>query len=107
MLNWTLLYLAIALEVVGTLALKQAGGFARPLYFAAGMALYIASLTALTAALRTLPVGAAYAIWSGVGTVMAVILGVLLFAETMTTLRLLFLAMILAGTIGLNLMGEG
>lgn len=102
-----MLYVAIAFEVVGTLALKHAGGFSRPGFFVAGLALYGLSFTALSAALRTLPVGTSYAIWSGVGTVMAVLMGVFLFTETLTPARGLFILLILAGTIGLNLMGDG
>ena len=107
MLNWLMLYIAITLEVAGTLALKSANGFSRPVIFAAAPALYGISFTAISAALRTLPVGTSYAIWSGVGTLMAVLMGVLLFTETLTLLRAFFILLILIGTIGLNLMGDG
>lgn len=106
MFNWLMLYVAIGFEVAGTIALKYANGFTRPMLFLAALALYGLSFTALSTALRSLPVGATYAIWSGVGTVMAVVLGVVMFAESLTVLRAIFITLILIGTIGLNLLGE-
>lgn len=105
-MNWLLLYLAIFFEVCGTAALKVSDGISRPGYFILGLALYVLSLSALAVALKTLPVGASYAIWSGVGTLMAVVIGLVWFAETLTPIRGLFMVMILVGAVGLNLAGE-
>jgi multidrug transporter EmrE-like cation transporter len=106
MMNWILLYAAIFFEVAGTIALKHSAGIARPIMFVSALGLYGVSFFALSMALRSLPIGASYAVWSGVGTVMAILFGVVLFAETVTPLRALFISLILVGTIGLNLSGE-
>ena len=105
-MNWFLLYLAIFFEVGGTASLKLSDGISNPGYFILGLALYVLSLSALAAALKTLPVGVSYAIWSGVGTVMAVAIGLIWFAETLTPIRGLFIVMILVGAVGLNLASE-
>lgn len=102
-MNWLMLYTAIAFEVGGTTSLKLAGGFARPGFFMLCLALYGISFTFLAMALKTLPVGVAYAIWSGAGTVLIATIGILWFQEAASPLRLLFIAMILIGAIGLNL----
>jgi small multidrug resistance pump len=102
-MNWLMLYTAIVFEVVGTTSLKLAAGFARPGFFMLCLALYGVSFALLAMALRTLPVGVAYAIWSGAGTVLIATIGILWFQEAASPLRLLFIAMILVGAVGLNL----
>lgn len=102
-MNWLMLYTAIAFEVGGTTFLKLAGGFTRPGFFILCLALYGVSFAMLAMALRTLPVGVAYAIWSGAGTVLIATIGILWFQEAASPLRLLFIAMILVGAVGLNL----
>lgn len=102
-MHWLMLYAAIGFEVVGTTSLKLANGFARPGWFALCLALYGVSFGLLAVSLKTLPVGVAYAIWSGVGTVLIALIGILWFAEAASPLRLLFIAMILIGAVGLNL----
>jgi small multidrug resistance pump len=105
-MNWFLLYLAIFFEVGGTASLKVSDGISRPGYFLLGLVLYLLSLSALALALKTLPVGVSYAIWAGVGTLMAVVIGMVWFAEALTPLRGLFMVMILVGAVGLNLVDE-
>jgi small multidrug resistance pump len=105
-MNWLMLYLAISFEVGGTAALKISNGITRPGYFLVALALYGLSFAALALALKTLPVGVSYAMWSGLGTLMAIVIGLIWFAETITPLRGLFMAMILIGAVGLNLTGE-
>jgi small multidrug resistance pump len=102
-MHWLMLYVAIGFEVVGTTSLKLANGFARPGWFVLCLALYGVSFGMLAMSLKTLPVGVAYAIWSGVGTVLIALIGILWFAEAASPLRLLFIAMILIGAVGLNL----
>lgn len=102
-MNWLMLYAAIAFEVVGTTSLKLSEGLARPGWFALCLVLYGTSFALLAIALKAIPVGVAYAIWSGVGTVLIALIGILWFHEAASPLRLMFIAMILIGAIGLNL----
>jgi small multidrug resistance pump len=102
-MNWLMLYAAIAFEVVGTTSLKLSEGLTRLGWFVLCLALYGTSFGLLAMSLKTLPVGVAYAIWSGVGTVLIALIGILWFQEAASPLRILFIAMILAGAVGLNL----
>jgi small multidrug resistance pump len=102
-MNWLMLYAAIVFEVVGTTSLKLSEGLTRLGWFALCLALYGTSFALLAVALKTIPVGVAYAIWSGAGTVLIALIGILWFQEAANPVRLLFIAMILIGAIGLNL----
>jgi small multidrug resistance pump len=102
-MHWILLYAAIAFEVAGTTSLKLSHGLERLGFFGLCLASYAISFGLLALALKTIPVGVAYAIWSGFGTVLIVIIGMVWFAEAATVPRLLFIAMIIVGAIGLNL----
>lgn len=102
-MNWLLLYTAIGFEVVGTTALKLSDGLLRLGMFAASLACYAVSFVLLAVTLKTIPVGVAYAVWSGLGTVIVVLIGILWFKEPATVMRLVFIAMIVVGAVGLNL----
>jgi small multidrug resistance pump len=102
-MNWLMLYAAIAFEVVGTTSLKLSEGLARLGWFALCLMMYGTSFALLAMALKTIPVGVAYAIWSGAGTVLIALIGILWFQESASPPRLLFIALILIGAIGLNL----
>lgn len=102
-MNWLMLYAAIAFEVVGTTSLKLAEGFARPGFFILCLALYGVSFALLAVALKTIPVGVAYAIWAGAGTVLIAIIGMIWFSEGTGLLRLAFIGLIVIGAVGLNL----
>ncbi len=102
-MNWVFLYAAIGFEVFGTIALKLSNGLQRPWFFAASLGLYSVSFILLSQSIRTIPVGVAYAIWSGVGTSLIVIAGLIWFNEILTPARALFMAMIVIGAVGLNL----
>jgi small multidrug resistance pump len=98
------LYLAVAIisEVIGTSALKASAGFSRPLpilivVLGYGMAFYFLSLT-----LRTVPVGIAYAIWSGVGIVLITLIGMLWFRQSLDLPALLGMALIILGVVVIN-----
>lgn len=94
---------AIALEVVGTTLLQQSQQFTR-LWPTVGMALcYGAAFYFLTFVLRTMPVGIAYAIWSGLGIVLISAIGVVLFGQTLDTAALVGLGFIIAGVLIVNL----
>ena len=106
-MNWLFLYTAVAFEVAGTTALKLSAGLARPAFFGAALALYGLSFTLLALSLRALPIGVAYAIWSGFGTVLVALVGAALFREPFTALKLVFFALIVVGCVGLNLATGG
>ena len=99
------LFLAIAIfcEVVGTTALKLSFGFTRLGPSVLTVVGYGAAFYFLAIALKTLNVGFAYAVWSGVGTALIALIAVLWFAEAMPPLRIASLAMVIAGVIGLHL----
>lgn len=100
---WLVLALAGALEICWAIGLKYTDGFTRLWPTIATLAAMIASMTLLGLAVRVLPVGTAYAVWTGIGTVGTVLLGMLLFAEAADPLRLLFIAMIVTGVVGLKI----
>jgi quaternary ammonium compound-resistance protein SugE len=100
---WLVLTLAGLLEIGWAIGLKYTDGFTRPWPTLATAAAMIASLFLLGLAVRTLPVGTAYAVWTGIGTVGTVLLGIVLFGESTDTLRVLFIALIVAGIVGLKL----
>lgn len=100
---WMILALAGVLEIGWAVGLKYTEGFTRLGPTVATVAAMVVSLALLGLAIRTLPVGTAYAVWTGIGTVGTVLLGMFLFGESAAPLRLLFIAMIVAGIIGLKL----
>ncbi|MEW1775668.1 multidrug efflux SMR transporter [Streptomyces sp. NPDC086777] len=96
---------AIAAEVAATTAMKYADGFSRlwpSLLTALG---YLVSFLLLAQTLKTLSIGTAYAIWSGVGTATIAVLGLLLFGETLTLLKVAGIVLIIGGVVVLNLGG--
>jgi small multidrug resistance pump len=96
-MHWWYLALAIAAEVVATSALKAAAGFTRPLPSVLVVLGYSIAFYCLSLSLRVVPVGVAYAIWSGVGTALIVVIGWLLFGQTLDLAALIGLALIVAG----------
>ena len=100
---WIILAVAGVLEIGWAIGLKYTDGFTRIGPTVATVAAMVASLILLGLAVRTLPVGTAYAVWTGIGTVGTVLLGIALFGEPADPLRLAFIAMIVAGIIGLKL----
>ena len=100
---WIILAVAGLLEIGWAIGLKYTDGFTRLGPTVATVAAMVASMVLLGLAVRTLPVGTAYAVWTGIGTVGTVLLGMLLFGESAEPLRLLFIAMIVAGIVGLKL----
>jgi quaternary ammonium compound-resistance protein SugE len=100
---WLHLFLAGLLEVAWAFGLKQSHGFTRlaPTLFT--LVTMAGSFTLLALAMRSLPLGTAYAIWTGIGTVGTAILGMILFDEQATAVRLACIALIVAGIVGLKL----
>lgn len=102
---FALLAAAIALEVLGTNALKASDGFTRWGWGAVVVVTYAASFYLLSVTLRTLPLGLVYAIWSGVGTVGTAIIGILVWKETLAPVQALGIALVVGGVALLNLSG--
>ena len=100
---WIILAVAGLLEIGWAIGLKYTDGFTRLGPTVATVAAMVVSMVLLGLAVRTLPVGTAYAVWTGIGTVGTVLLGIVLFGESAEPLRLLFIAMIVAGIVGLKL----
>ncbi len=101
---WALLFLAGLFEIGWAIGLKYSHGFTRLWPSAATLAAMALSVWLLGLALRALPLGTAYAVWTGIGTVGTAILGMVLFAEPATALRLASIALIVAGIVGLRLL---
>jgi quaternary ammonium compound-resistance protein SugE len=100
---WFILIVAGVFEVGWAIGLKYTEGFTRLTPTLATVASMIVSLALLGVALKTLPVGTAYAVWTGVGTIGTAVLGIVLFREPATTLRLTCIGLIAAGILGLRL----
>lgn len=100
---WAVLILAGLFEIGWAVGLKYTQGFTRLWPTLATTASMIVSLGLLGLALRTLPLGTAYAVWTGVGTVGTALLGILLFQEAADPVRLACIGLIVAGIIGLRL----
>lgn len=103
---WLALFFAGLLEIGWAVGLKYTHGFTRPLPTLLTVLSMIASLFLLGLALRALPVGTAYAVWTGIGTVGTAVLGIVLFQEPATALRLFCIGLILAGIVGLKLVSD-
>lgn len=99
---WVLLALAGLLEVAWAIGLKYSAGFTRLWPSVATLILMALSFFFLSTALRTLPVGTAYAIWTGIGAVGTAILGIALFGEAASPGRIVSIALIVAGIAGLK-----
>jgi quaternary ammonium compound-resistance protein SugE len=100
---WVYLAFAGLLEIVWAIGLKYTDGFTRILPSAITIIGMIGSVVLLGLAVRDLPIGTGYAVWTGIGTVGAAILGMILFNEPATAIRIGCIALIVAGIIGLKL----
>lgn len=103
MTGWLLLAMTILLEVAGSTMMKFANGF-REFWPSVGVFVcYGGALTGLTLVLRYIDLSIAYAIWAGAGTALIALIGMIWFREPATTLKLLSLALVIAGVVGLQL----
>lgn len=100
---WLMLALAGLFEIVWAIGLKYAQGFTKPVASTVTIAAMAASMWLLAQAARTLPIGTAYAVWTGIGAVGAALLGIMLFAESANPVRVLCIILIVAGIVGLKL----
>jgi small multidrug resistance pump len=103
---WLTLTFAILAEVIGTSALKASEGFSRLLPSVVVIAGYGTAFYFLSLTLKHMPVGIAYAVWSGVGTVLITLIGVLAFRQKIDLAGMLGIALIIAGVLVLNLLSK-
>lgn len=99
---WLILILAGVLEIGWAVGLKASQGLTKPGLAALTIVTMLGSFVLLGIAIRTIPLGTGYAVWTGIGAVGTVILGAILFNEPLGFVRVLFLALILIGIIGLK-----
>ena len=103
-MSWIFLFFAGLFEIGWAIGLKYTDGFSGPVPTTLPIASMIVSLGLLGLALKTLPVGTAYAVWTGIGTVGTALLGILLLGEPATALRLACIALIVCGIVGLKVL---
>ena len=102
-MNWALLVLAGLFEIAWAVGLKYSQGFTKPLPTVLTLAALVVSLWLLALAMKTLPLGTSYAVWTGIGSVGTVILGIFLFGDSANAMRLICVGLILVGIFGLKL----
>lgn len=99
---WLALLAAGLVEIAGALSLKYSDGFTRPLPTLATVAAVVLSFALLTLSLRTVPLGTAYAVWTGIGAVGTAILSIALFGESVDLARIICIILIVIGMVGLK-----
>ncbi|OPA94375.1 QacE family quaternary ammonium compound efflux SMR transporter [Pseudomonas fluorescens] len=102
-MSWIILFFAGLFEVGWAVGLKYTDGFSKPLPTVLTIVAMAISLGLLGLAVKELPLGTAYAVWTGVGAVGTVIAGIILFGESMALFRLASVALIICGLIGLKI----
>lgn len=102
-MSWFILFIAGLLEVVWAVGLKYTHGFSRLVPSVITIVAMVLSMALLSWAMKTLPVGTAYAVWTGIGAVGAAITGIVLLGEPASAMRIASLACIVVGIIGLKI----
>ncbi len=105
-MNWLYLFAAIGCEILATSALKAAEGFSRLLPSVIVVTAYVAAFYCLSLAIRTIPMGIAYAIWSGVGIVAISLIGLIVYRQALDMGALVGMGLIIAGTLVINLFSK-
>lgn len=100
---WIILLIAGLCEIGWAIGLKYSDGFTRPVATAVTLVVALASFVLLSQAMKEIPVGTAYAVWTGIGALGVAILGIVLFQEAVTPLRLAGVGLIVAGIVALKL----
>ncbi len=103
---WLFLFLAGFFEILWALGLKLSEGFTKPLPAIGTVVAMALSMGFMAFSLKTIPMGTAYAVWTGIGAVGTAVLGMTLFGEPKAALRVLCIALIIAGIAGLKLTSE-
>ncbi|MCT7509909.1 quaternary ammonium compound efflux SMR transporter SugE [Aliarcobacter cryaerophilus] len=101
-MSWTILFLAGIFEIFWAVGLKYSDGFTKLFPTIFTIVTMIISFYLLSLALKALPIGTAYAVWVGIGTVGTVIAGIMLFGESMSLVRVISILFILIGIVGLK-----
>jgi small multidrug resistance pump len=101
--SWFYLILAIGLEVSGTTCMKLSDGFAKTTASLLIFVFYGMSIVALTLAVKHIDISVSYAVWSGLGTGLMAVIGVVCFGEPLTSLKAAALALIIVGVVAVNL----
>ena len=101
-MSWTILFLAGIFEIFWAVGLKYSDGFTKLFPTIFTIVTMIISFYLLSLALKALPIGTAYAVWVGIGTVGTVIAGIMLFGESVTLIRVISILFILIGIVGLK-----
>ncbi|HVH99262.1 MAG TPA: quaternary ammonium compound efflux SMR transporter SugE [Enhygromyxa sp.] len=102
-MSWTLLFVAGVLEIAWAVGLKYTEGFTRLVPSLLTVAALVASIALLGLATKSIPIGTAYAVWVGIGALGASVLGIVLFGESASPVRLAFLCLLLVSVVGLKL----
>lgn len=100
---WVLLFIAGVLEIVWAMGLKATAGFTRPIPTILTLLAMAGSMLLLARAVQVLPIGTAYAIWVGIGAAGTVVFGIILYGESMSALKIVSVAAVLLGIVGLKL----
>jgi len=100
---WLFMAGAIVFEVVGTVSLKLSEGFTQYLYVGITIAGYVTSFALLGMALKGLPVSVVYAIWSGAGTALVAMIGIVILGEEANVMKIASIGLVIIGVIGLSL----
>lgn len=106
-MSWLVLFVAGLFEIAWAIGLEYSDGLSEPLPTVGTVVALIISMVLLAKAIQDLPIGTAYAVWTGIGAVGTASLGIVLFDEPATSARLLFISVIIFGIVGLHLVSGG
>ena len=106
MKNWLILFIAIVAEVIATSALKSSEGFTKPIASIVVVLGYMIAFYCLSLTLKTIPVGIAYAVWSGVGIVLITTVAWFVFDQKLDLWGIIGIALIMSGVLVLNLLSK-
>jgi len=102
LMSWFILFIAGLFEIAWAIGLKYSEGFSKPIASVFTIVTMIISMALLSYSVKTLPVGTAYAVWTGIGAVGTAILGIFLFNESREFMRIFFIFLIIVGIVGLR-----
>lgn len=105
-MEWIMLLLAGGSEITWAMAMKESDGFTKMIPTVITIVFYIASAVFLSAALKKLPIGTAYALWTGMGIVGTTVCGVLMYHEVLSAAQIVCIVLIICGIAGLKLLGN-
>ncbi len=105
-MNWLILFIAGLFEIAWAVGLKYTEGFTKPLPSVFTIVSMVISMYLLSVAVKTLPLGTAYAVWTGIGAVGTAIFGMILFGESKELIRIFFIFLIIAGITGLKFFSD-